>query len=198
MKLYTRTGDKGTTAVIGARVDKDDLRVEAYGTVDECNAFVGQTIAELQDYKEQCQDIIEELETIQHELFDCGGDLANFSEKRPFKLSQDHIDGLEEKIDAHLQKAVPLERFILPGGSKAGSTLHICRTIARRAERRIVSLQKEQKIHPITQQYMNRVSDYFFIVSRIVNARLHVKDIEYVRSAKVFNRGRRIETKEKE
>ncbi|WP_062198338.1 cob(I)yrinic acid a,c-diamide adenosyltransferase [Massilibacterium senegalense] len=196
MKLYTRTGDKGTTAVIGARVEKDDLRVEAYGTVDECNAFVGQAMAELKDHEALFNDILEELETVQHELFDCGGDLANFSEKRPFKLKQENIEQLEEKIDAHLQQAKPLERFILPGGSKPGSTLHICRTIARRAERRIVSLQKEQKIHPLTLSYMNRVSDYFFIVSRIVNARLHVNDVEYVRSAKVFNRGRRIESNE--
>ncbi|WP_338753300.1 cob(I)yrinic acid a,c-diamide adenosyltransferase [Bacillus sp. FJAT-52991] len=195
MRLYTRTGDKGKTSIIGGRVDKDDLRVEAYGTVDETNCFVGQAMTELDP--EIFKDILEDLETIQHELFDCGGDLATVSGARGWKLQPEAVEELEKKIDQYIQEAPALERFILPGGSKAASIIHVARTVVRRAERQVVSLMKvEQDIHPVTLQYLNRLSDYFFAIARVINARLSVKDVEYVRSAKVFREGKRMENKE--
>jgi cob(I)alamin adenosyltransferase len=192
MKLYTRTGDEGKTSVIGGRLDKDDTRVVAYGTTDELNSFVGQVIAQLED--SLFPDIKGELVKIQHELFDCGGDLAMMkaSEKYPYKAKQEMIDFLEERIDVYIQEAPQLERFILPGGSLAASTLHVCRTVTRRAERYVTRLHREtDEINPIVLKYLNRLSDYFFAIARVVNHRLNVKDVEYERSAIVFKGGKR-------
>lgn len=192
MRIYTRTGDKGQTSIIGGRVDKDDVRVEAYGTVDEVNCFVGQAMTELDG--KIFQDVLDDLEKIQHELFDCGGDLANVSSKRELKLGQEAIDYLESRIDEFIEEAPELERFILPGGSKPSASIHIARTVSRRAERLIVTLIKtEEKVPEVCLQYMNRLSDYFFALARVINFRLQVKDVEYVRSAKVFRGGKRKE-----
>ncbi|WP_046174744.1 cob(I)yrinic acid a,c-diamide adenosyltransferase [Domibacillus indicus] len=192
MRLYTRTGDKGETSIIGGRVGKDDTRVEAYGTVDELNSIVGMAVTELAP--EKFQDILADLEIIQHELFDCGGDLATINGKRGFKLQQESIDEMEKKIDRYIQEAPELERFILPGGSKGSAHLHLARTVARRAERLVVALMRTgEEVHPVTLKYLNRLSDYFFAVARVVNFREGVKDVEYVRSANVFRGGKRKE-----
>jgi len=189
MRIYTRTGDKGKTSIIGGRVDKDDTRVEAYGTVDEVNCFVGQAMVELD--QEIFGDVIADLQKIQHELFDCGGDLASISAKREIKLQQESIDYLESRIDEFMAEAPELERFILPGGTKPAASIHIARTVTRRAERLVVKLLKTDRKPPeITQKYLNRLSDYFFALSRVINYRLQVKDVEYVRSAKVFRDGK--------
>lgn len=194
MKLYTRTGDKGKTSIIGGRVDKDDIRVEAYGTVDEVNCFVGQVMTELDELI--FRDVLADLEKIQHELFDCGGDLANISDKVEHKLEKDAIDYLEKKIDEYIQEAPELERFILPGGTKPSASIHIARTVTRRAERLVVSLLKsDEKTPELALKYLNRLSDYFFALARVVNYRLNVKDVEYVRSAKVFRDGKRKDEK---
>ncbi|WP_201715085.1 cob(I)yrinic acid a,c-diamide adenosyltransferase [Rossellomorea arthrocnemi] len=186
MQLYTRTGDKGQTSVIGGRVDKDDKRVEAYGTLDEVNCFVGQAIAEMDH--ERFADLVKELENIQHELFDCGGDLSNVSKKRRCKLQSESVHALEEKIDRLTKEAPPLEKFILPGGMKASASIHIARTVARRAERCVVSLSKTDEDFPfVTLQYINRLSDYFFALARVINHRSNVRDVEYLRSANVFS-----------
>ncbi len=185
MRLYTKSGDKGKTSVIGGRVEKDAIRVEAYGTIDEVNSFVGKAISELD--KTIFNDIITDLEKIQHELFDCGSELSNISAKREHKLTEEPITYLEEKIDELIDEAPELERFILPGGSDASASIHIARTVTRRAERLIVSLMKaEEEISPIPLKYVNRLSDYFFAAARVINARLNVPDVEYERSAKVF------------
>jgi cob(I)alamin adenosyltransferase len=194
MKLYTRTGDKGKTSIIGGRVDKDDFRVEAYGTVDEVNCFVGQVMTELDEVI--FKDVLVDLEKIQHELFDCGGDLANISDKVAFKLEKEAIDYLEKKIDEYILEAPELERFILPGGTKPSALIHIARTVTRRAERLVVTLMKnDEKTPALALQYLNRLSDYFFALARVVNFRLNVKDVEYVRSAKVFRDGKRKDEK---
>ncbi|NYE06695.1 cob(I)alamin adenosyltransferase [Bacillus niacini] len=194
MRLYTRTGDKGKTSIIGGRVDKDDIRVEAYGTVDEVNCFVGQVMTELDG--EVFKDVLTDLEKIQHELFDCGGDLANISDKIEYKLRNEAIDYLETKIDEYIQEAPELERFILPGGTKPAASIHIARTVTRRAERLVVSLMKtDEKTPELALKYLNRLSDYFFALARVVNFRLNVKDVEYVRSAKVFRDGKRKDDK---
>lgn len=192
MKIYTRTGDKGKTSVIGGRVDKDDIRVESYGTVDEVNSYIGKAVTELTP--DLFSDVIADLEKIQHELFDCGGDLATISEKAPEKLSEDAITYLEERIDKFIEEAPDLEKFILPGGSVPAATLHIARTVTRRSERLVVSLTKTGvPVSPLSLQYLNRLSDYLFALARVVNFRLGVKDVEYARSANVFRGGKRKE-----
>ncbi|HLR61549.1 MAG TPA: cob(I)yrinic acid a,c-diamide adenosyltransferase [Lentibacillus sp.] len=185
MRLYTKSGDKGQTSVIGGRLDKDDIRVEAYGTIDEVNSFVGKAISELD--QDVFPDIVADLEKIQHELFDCGSELSNIKEKRDHKLTDEPITYLEDKMDELIDEAPELERFILPGGSDASASIHIARTVARRAERMIISLMKaEDDISPVPLKYVNRLSDYFFAAARVINARLNVPDVEYARSAKVF------------
>ena len=193
MKIYTRTGDEGKTSIIGGRVDKDDVRVEAYGTVDEANGFVGQAIVELSELNsDKFTDLLEDLEKIQHELFDCGGDLANVSPKRETKLMEESITYLEGRIDEFIEEAPALEKFILPGGSKPSATIHIARTITRRAERHVVTLAKvTEDLPPVPMKYLNRLSDYFFALARVINFRLNVKDVEYARSANVFRGGKR-------
>lgn len=192
MRIYTRTGDKGKTSVIGGRVDKDDPRVEAYGTIDEVNCFVGQAMAELDP--DHFKDVLDDLEKIQHELFDCGSDLANVSKKRESKLQKESIHYLETRIDTFMAETPEIERFILPGGTKPSSSIHIARTITRRAERLVVKLFKhDPKSTEWTLQYLNRLSDYFFALARVINFRLQVKDIEYVRSEKVFKNGNKKE-----
>ncbi|MDQ0199637.1 cob(I)yrinic acid a,c-diamide adenosyltransferase [Neobacillus ginsengisoli] len=194
MRIYTRTGDKGKTSIIGGRVDKDDTRVEAYGTIDEVNCFVGQAITELDT--EIFKDVLDDLEKIQHELFDCGGDLANVSEKRELKLQKESIDYLEKRIDEFISESPELERFILPGGTKPSASIHIARTVTRRAERLVVKLLKaDSKTSELALQYLNRLSDYFFALARVINHRLNVKDVEYLRSAKVFREGKRNDEK---
>ncbi|KGR92450.1 ATP:cob(I)alamin adenosyltransferase [Ureibacillus massiliensis 4400831 = CIP 108448 = CCUG 49529] len=185
MKLYTKTGDKGKTSLMGGRVNKDDLRVEAYGTIDELNSFIGKAMTELD--ANLFKDILEDLETIQHELFDCGGDLANVMKERKYKLQEASIEVLEKRIDALTEEVPPLKRFILPGGTQAAATLHIARTVCRRAERRVVTLMNAvEDVPSIVQKYLNRLSDYFFAVARAVNYRLNVNDVEYIRSGDVF------------
>lgn len=175
-------------------MDKDDTRVEAYGTVDEVNCFVGQAMVELD--QEIFEDVIADLQKIQHELFDCGGDLANISEIRETKLQEESIEYLESRIDEYIAEAPELERFILPGGTKPAASIHIARTVTRRAERLVVKLSKTDRKPPETaQKYLNRLSDYFFALARVINFRLHVQDVEYERSAKVFRTGNRKEDK---
>lgn len=185
MKIYTKTGDKGQTSIIGGRVDKDDLRVEAYGTVDELNSILGKAVTELDD--SIFQDVLKDLYAIQNELFDGGTDLANVMKERHYKLQEPAITQLESRIDVFTEEAPQLQKFILPGGAPAAATLHIARTVARRAERQVVSLMKEDEtISPIVLQYLNRLSDYLFAVARVVNFRLGIDDVEYERSANVF------------
>lgn len=185
MKLYTKTGDKGQTGLVGGRTDKDSLRVESYGTIDELNSFIGLALAELSGQL-GFEDLTAELLTIQHELFDCGGDLAIVTERKDYKLTEESVSFLETRIDAYTAEAPELKKFILPGGSKGASLLHIARTITRRAERRVVALMKSEEIHETVLRYLNRLSDYFFAAARIVNARSGIGDVEYERSAIVF------------
>ncbi|GAE35877.1 cob(I)yrinic acid a,c-diamide adenosyltransferase [Halalkalibacter akibai] len=186
MKLYTRTGDDGKTSVIGGRLEKDDIRVEAYGTTDELNSFIGVAISQIDS--ELFPDIKAELIKIQHELFDCGGDLAVAKKsEHPYKATQEIVDFLEARIDEYIKEAPELEKFILPGGCTLASTLHVCRTVTRRAERHITRLHRESEIfNPIVLKYINRLSDYLFAIARVANYRSGINDVEYERSALVF------------
>lgn len=185
MAIYTRTGDEGKTSVIGGRVDKDDSRVEAYGTIDELNGFVGQARSLMTD--ETFADVREQLLEIQHELFDCGSDLAyvKLSENN-YKVTKEMAGRLETWIDSLETGNPPLERFILPGGSPLSAALHVCRTVCRRAERRVVTLGRSSGINPEAVIYLNRLSDYFFALARTANMRAGIADVEYVRGKKVF------------
>ncbi|MUG87366.1 cob(I)yrinic acid a,c-diamide adenosyltransferase [Paenibacillus timonensis] len=185
MSIYTRSGDQGQTSVIGGRVTKDDAQVEAYGTIDELNSFVGQAVC-LSD-EETFGELHEQLLQIQQELFDCGSDLAyvKLSESR-YKVTSELAEQLEAWIDRYELENPPLEKFILPGGTPLAAVLHICRTVCRRAERGVVTLGKSKEINAEVLKYLNRLSDYFFAAARNANHRAKVADIEYVRSGKVF------------
>lgn len=187
MRIYTRTGDKGTTAVIGGRVDKDDIRVEAYGTVDELNSFTGMAHSMLDD--SIYADMKEDLATIQQELFDCGHDLALAKQDlRPYRVTAEMADRLEAWIDRYDAETPDITKFIMPGGCSVSSALHVCRTVCRRAERRIVTLGKSEDINPDVLKYINRLSDLFFTLARTANFRENVEGVEYVRSGNVFRR----------
>jgi cob(I)alamin adenosyltransferase len=160
-KIYTRTGDDGSTGLgDGTRVPKDDVRVEAYGTVDELNAGIGLLRAEL-DATHAAQQL---LDAVQHDLFDLGGELC-IPGYRLLKAEQ--IDLLEKSIDA-LNAALPmLKEFILPGGNRAAALAHMARTVCRRAERRVFTLaQQEENVGALPLQYLNRLSDYLFVLAR--------------------------------
>lgn len=184
MKIYTRTGDEGETSVIGGRVPKDDLRVEAYGTVDEVNAFIGEAIVRMDPQSHA--DLIQDLTQIQHELFDAGGDLAQAGKNRQYRVTAAMVTRLEEWIDRYEQECPALERFILPGGSPLSAALHLCRVLTRRAERMVVGLCREQQTNEEVRRYLNRLSDFFFTVARVANVRAGVPDVEYQSGRRVF------------
>ncbi|MFC5402745.1 cob(I)yrinic acid a,c-diamide adenosyltransferase [Cohnella soli] len=190
MKLYTRTGDEGQTSVIGARVRKDDARVEAYGTIDELNSFVGQAASALaRSGLPSLEEMANRLVLIQHELFDCGSDLS-YAEPvaEKMKVAPEMTERLELWIDEYEAVTPPIARFILPGGSEPAALLHVCRTVSRRAERRVVTMAASQVCPEEVRKYLNRLSDFFFAAARAANAELGVPDVEYERGAHVFRR----------
>ena len=174
MKIYTKTGDKGETALFGgSRVPKYHPRVDAYGAIDEANAQIGLLVAQVKDAK-----ITALLESIQGNLFEIGAILANPNHtKVPLKNS--HIDALEDAIDYMYMELPELRTFILPGGTQVASCAHVCRCIIRRAERRVVELSTAQHVHGIIIRYLNRLSDYFFTLARYLNHQSGVKDIPW-------------------
>ena len=170
-KIYTRTGDGGTTALgDGARVPKHSDRVDAYGTVDETNATVG--LARLHaDGKTD-----EALARIQNDLFDLGADLCRpdmgrdaEAEYPPLRMAEAQVERLEAEIDAMNAALEPLRSFILPGGSALAAHLHLCRTVSRRAERLATALAAAEEVNPAAVKYLNRLSDWFFVAARIAN-----------------------------
>ena len=168
MKIYTKTGDSGETTLFGGqRVDKDALRIEAYGTVDELNAFLGLAVRHCTS-----PDLQSRLQRVQGELFQVGGDLATpLDAKTTYitRLDDQPVRRLEEEIDEWQELLPPLTNFILPGGSQPGAELHIARTIGRRAERRVVSLARAEAINEQVIIYLNRLSDWLFVLARLVN-----------------------------
>jgi cob(I)alamin adenosyltransferase len=170
MKIYTKTGDKGETGLFGGeRVSKDSLRISAYGTVDELNAFIGYAITEIKDIS-----VKENLLTIQNYLFFIGSDLATPETEKNSKLNiqrtpESFYKDLEIMIDHYDLQLEKLKNFILPGGSKGAALLHICRTVCRRAEREVVALKKTVTIGNNIVIFLNRLSDVFFVLSRFEN-----------------------------
>ena len=172
-RIYTRTGDKGTTGLAsGERRKKHDLRVEAYGTVDETNACVG--LARLHTEGE----VDAMLSRIQNELFDLGADLATPETGKPLpyeplRILDAQVERLEREIDRLNEELSPLRSFVLPGGSPAAAALHLARTVCRRAERLVVALAEKpgEAVSPAAIKYLNRLSDFLFVASRFVNDR---------------------------
>jgi len=160
-KIYTRTGDKGTTGLgDGKRVDKDDLRVETFGTVDELNSVVGLVLAsEIDDTVRAC------LTRTQHELFDLGGELCMPGYTLVPEIC---VDQLENDLDRFNKDLPPLKDFILPGGSESAARCHLARTVCRRAERLMVSLAKIEDINEVSLRYLNRLSDLLFVIARVL------------------------------
>jgi cob(I)alamin adenosyltransferase len=178
MRIYTRTGDGGQTSLRwGTRIAKDALRVEAYGTVDEANSFIGLALAQLGPSGPEAAR--QTLIRIQRELFDVGADLSTPPDKdkgeQP-KVKPEMVDRLEAEIDALDEHLAPLRQFILPSGCPAGATLHVVRTVARRAERRVVTLASAEPVDPVLVKYLNRLSDYLFVAARAVNAAAGVEE----------------------
>ena len=187
MKIYTKTGDKGMTKLVGnSTVAKDSDRVESYGTIDELNSWVGYIISQL---PQENQEIKGELEALQHLLFDAGTDLSTPIEaQRPFKLQKESVHWLEQRIDFYTAQSPDIDRFILPGGTPAASMVHVARTIARRAERIIVRLNWTAKINEEVLIFTNRLSDYFYALARYLNVQAQRPDVFYERSEKVFHK----------
>ncbi|GJM43760.1 MAG: ATP--cob(I)alamin adenosyltransferase [Gemmatimonadota bacterium] len=172
MKIYTRTGDTGETSLFGGgRVPKSDRRVSAYGDVDELNALLGQAHTHLQTWTA----LRDQIAAAQRVLFGIGGELATPSEKGRDKLrdlvQEEDAAALEASID-EMEKELPaLTGFILPGGGEAGAALHVARTVCRRAERAVVGLGQEVELRPEIVRYLNRLSDWLFVLARYVNWR---------------------------
>lgn len=171
-RIYTRTGDKGTTALAaGGRRPKHDLRIEAFGTVDETNACIGMVRLHTKDLPIDAM-----LNRIQNDLFDLGADLATVETGKPLpyeplRITQGQVDRLEREIDELNAELSPLRSFVLPGGTPAAAALHLARTVCRRAERNVVELisKPDEKVSAEAVKYLNRLSDFLFVASRYLN-----------------------------
>lgn len=174
MKIYTKTGDDGTTGLQGGkRVLKSDLRIVSYGAVDEINSCLGVVLAQDMD-----SDIKDLLTRIQNELFVAGSDLSDpILANTKNRITNTMIENLEKNIDKFEDELDPLTNFILPGGHKIAAYLHLARTITRRAETQVVLLSKQEQINANCQKYLNRLSDLLFVLARIINKRSGTTDV---------------------
>lgn len=169
-KIYTRTGDNGTTGLgDGSRTDKDSLRVEAMGDVDELNAVIGVLLTE-----SVAPGLHDTLTRIQHDLFDLGGEICIPGHAM---VKAARVSALEETLDQLNERLQPLKEFILPGGSRAAAYCHLARTVCRRAERQLIRLSREEPVTPVSLQYLNRLSDLLFVMSRSLNQQAGVADV---------------------
>ena len=175
-KIYTKTGDKGNTSLLGGtRVSKYHVRIEAYGTVDELNASMGMLGEE-----QVLQSFLPLIREIQNKLFTLGSILANDPEKSHFEIpgiEEADIKSLEDSIDQLNDQLDPLKNFVLPGGHPANAWAHICRTVCRRAERRVVELAEQTELDPKVVRYLNRLSDWLFMVARFASKQSGAEEI---------------------
>ena len=179
MKIYTKTGDEGSTALYGGeRVSKDARRVSAYGTVDEANAVLGLARAHLED-----DELDSELASLQNALFDLGADLATPHGSRYraniTPIDADDVTHVEKLIDRLEEELSPLQNFILPGGHPAAAALHVARGVTRRAERNVVELMHEAEVNAQVGVYLNRLSDLLFVMARAVNTRASIAETQW-------------------
>jgi len=168
-KIYTRTGDEGKTSLgDGSRLPKFDLRVAAYGGIDEANSVIGMAILHVTD-----PDVRTVLQHIQNDLFDVGADLCRpekkSSETQSLRITEEQVAWLENRIDHYNATLAPIDSFVLPGGSPASAHLHHARTVTRRAERDVVRLSSEAAVNPAVLRYVNRLSDLLFVLARYLN-----------------------------
>ena len=169
-KIYTRTGDDGTTGLAnGSRLDKDAGRVEAMGDVDELNSVIGLLLTEALEEKLRAM-----LSSIQHDLFDMGGELSLPGHTL---IAESHVARLERELEALNASLAPLKDFVLPGGSRAAATAHVARTVCRRAERKVVALSRTESVPPLLIQYLNRLSDLLFVCARVLNRNAGMPDV---------------------
>ncbi|GAB4144209.1 MAG: cob(I)yrinic acid a,c-diamide adenosyltransferase [Ignavibacteriales bacterium] len=178
MKIYTKTGDDGKTSLFrGGRVSKDNDRIEAYGSVDELNSILGIVLTEITD-----KEVEKVLIKIQNDLFVVGSDLATVKEsnenndKKVLRVPKEMIEFLEKQIDYFDEKLPPLTNFVLPGGTKSAANLHHARTVCRRAERKVVKLMAAAGISDDVLIYLNRLSDFLFVLSRFENFQANIPD----------------------
>jgi len=176
-RVYTRTGDDGTTGLGGGqRVRKDSARIEAYGTVDEVNSAIGAALA-----AGLHETLAAELRSIQNDLFHLGSDLCILEEDKGRlpapRIEERHVEALEKLMDRLSEELPPLENFILPGGSPGAAQLHVARTVCRRAERLVVALSRGEPVGPVTVRYLNRLSDALFVMARSENKKRGVPDV---------------------
>ncbi len=182
MKIYTKTGDQGETGLYsGRRLPKDDPILEVYGTVDELNSVLGLAGAE-----GLIKELNEKIGRIQNELFQLGADLATPWDDPNTKNKVDRIEGkaicrLEDEIDGAEKELTPLTQFILPGGARSAAWLHLARTVCRRAERPLAALLRKGRVNPETIVYVNRLSDWLFVMARLENRRAGEKDIPWTK-----------------
>ena len=177
MKIYTRTGDAGETSLFGgARVRKDDARIDAYGTIDELNSFLGLVRAGWPSSLDG------QLHTIQADLFDIGAHLASPGTSRFEGPDPARVTSLEQSIDAMESDLAPLKVFILPGGTAAAAQLHVARTVCRRAERLVVALGDDDPATIASIRYLNRLSDFLFVAARFANHQQGVADVPWTRA----------------
>lgn len=174
MKIYTKTGDEGMTSLVGGeRVSKTHIRVESYGTIDELNSQIGLLSAYAEEFLPAEDPDVLLLEMIQNHLFVIGSYLATNTEKRELRekaiLTPSAVEKLEQAIDRIQETLPPFRAFLLPGGGIAASQAHVCRTVCRRAERIIQALNQEVEVEELVRQYVNRLSDYLFILARKLN-----------------------------
>lgn len=187
-KIYTKTGDKGSTLLAtGERVLKSNVRIEAYGTVDELNSVLGMlrdTIAA----DSRTSDLVEMLAKIQNELFDIGGELSVpldvLDTKRQQVVTMDDVVRLEKEMDLFNEKLPALENFVIPGGHIANSTAHLVRTVCRRTERAIVRMSEQDAVRDEIRIYLNRLGDWFFVLSRELSRRLAVAEVLWAQNKK--------------
>lgn len=181
-KIYSKTGDGGQTGLIGGkRVPKNNIRVEAYGTVDEANALLGVLLARYPFFPHR-----EELEALQHMLFEIGAVLARHPVGQALPaiaMTENDVKHLEELIDELTADLPPQTQFILPGGSELAGWLHVVRTVVRRAERRVVTVMQHDEVPPIVVKYLNRLADYLFTLARAVNKEFGVSDVPWIKNS---------------
>jgi cob(I)alamin adenosyltransferase len=180
-RIYTKGGDSGDTSLVGGqRVPKDDLRIEAYGTVDELNAFTGLACISCEEGGPRLKTLATILRRVQHELFNLGSILATKPEDvhpKQARVTEAEVEQLEREIDAMNADLSPLRSFVLPGGTRLNSELHVARTVCRRAERLLVGLARREEVPKETIRYLNRLSDALFVWSRWANHVLGVPEV---------------------
>ena len=180
MKIYTRTGDDGTTGLFGGgRVPKSHPRIAAYGTVDELNSWLGLVRAHLLPEETELDALLQRLQGM---LFDTGADLATplDSRARTVRIESRYVEALEQEIDRLEAQLPPLKTFILPGGAPAAAMLHVARTVCRRAERHVVKAMQQETLNPEVLRFLNRLSDLLFVLARWLNHRRHVAETPWL------------------